>query len=249
MSREVRSLLGIDLDGYKPHQVWRRATSFARRNGLAGAAELGAALKGDAALLSAFRDLLTINVSEFFRDPDAWVELGRLVEPILVTGRPIRAWSAGCSFGFEPYSIAMMAREATPSPALRILATDIDETALARTRAGRFSHLEVGQLSANRRRRHLVPADGGWVVHPDVRRLIEVRAHDLIADAPSGRFDLIVCRNVLIYLTEASKTRLYTAFAAALRPGGVLFVGATELVPRPAEHGLRSVGRCLYVKA
>lgn len=250
MSEQVRSLVGIDLDGYKPQQVWRRVTSFARRHDLAGPRELTVQLHTDPALLVAFRDLLTINVSEFFRDPAPWADLGaRYLGPMLASGRVVRAWSAGCSFGFEPLSMVILARELVTKPAMRVLATDIDTVALERIRAGRFSTAEIDQLTDDRRDRSFVPVGGDWVALPELRQMITVRRHDMTAEPAPGAFDLIVCRNVLIYLTEATKTRVYPMFAEALRPDGVLFIGGTEIVPRPIEFGLRSVGRCLYVKA
>lgn len=249
MSEQVRVLLGIDLDSYKPQQVWRRVTSFARRHDLAGPLELSGRLRTDPALLASFRNLLTINVSEFFRDPAPWSDVGdRFLRPMLSAGRVVRVWSAGCSFGFEPLSIAILARELATSPAIRVLATDIDTVALERTRVARFSAAEIGQLSGDRRDRSFVPAGDGWAARPEVRQMITLRQHDLTADPAPGAFDLIVCRNVLIYLTEATKARVYPMFAEALRPGGVLFVGGTEIVPRPSAFGLRSDGRCLYVK-
>src|SRR5215211_5938757 len=241
LSQTVRRLLGIDLDSYKPQQVWRRVTTFARRHDLAGTAELGRRLEVDDSLRAALRDLLTINVSEFFRDPDRWAELATVhLAPLLRAGRVTRAWSAGCSYGFEPYSLAMLAVEQVPAPPIRILATDIDEAALTRTRQARFSQAEASPLAPGRRDRHMAPDGDGWVMRPEIRRLVDVRRHDLTADPIAGPFDLIICRNLLIYLTEAAKARVYPAFAAALRPGGVLFVGGTEIVPRPATFGLRS---------
>ena len=249
LAREVKLHLGLDLESYKPQQVWRRVTSFAQRHGLDDARALTTRLGADQALQDGLRNLLTINVSEFFRDGDAWDLLRRsYLEPMLRAGRPVRAWSAGCSFGYEPYSLAMLATEIVPSPTMRILATDIDEMALARTKAAIFAEADVARLEPSRRQRHFVPSGTGWTVRPEVRRLVDVRRHDLTADPVPGLFDLIVCRNVLIYLTEAAKSRLYPAFAAALRPGGVLFVGGTEIVPHPTTHGLRIAGRCLYTR-
>ena len=246
LSRDIRVHLGIDLENYKPQQVWRRVTSFARLRGYAGASDLRLHLPTDAALRAALRDNLTINVSEFFRDGRHWAELERrFVRPALEAGRPLRIWSAGCSTGFEPFSIAMLAWDIAPRPAIRITATDIDEAALERTRGARFSDAELASLSGERRE-YLVRDGDGWVVRADLRQVIEVRQHDLTREAPPGRFDLIVCRNVLIYFTEATKDRAYSGFEVALRPGGMLFVGATEILTHPDRHRLRSVAPCLY---
>jgi chemotaxis protein methyltransferase CheR len=246
LSHDIRVHLGIDLESYKPQQVWRRVTSFARLHGYAGASDLRPHLATDPGLRAALRDNLTINVSEFFRDGRHWAELERrFLRPALLAGRPLRIWSAGCSTGFEPFSIAMLAWDVVPQPSVRITATDIDEMALERTRAAHFSEGELASLSSDRRK-YLIRDAGGWVVRPDLRQVVEIRRHDLTREPPPGRFDLIVCRNVLIYFTEATKDRAYTGFEQALRPGGMLFVGATEILTRPDRHRLRSVAPCLY---
>ena len=111
MARAVRTLLGIDLNQYKPAQVWRRVNGFASARGLADADALVTRAREDPALRQAFLDMLTINVSEFFRNPEAWEALAtRHLQPMLQGRLPIRIWSAGCSLGYEPLTIAMLAR-------------------------------------------------------------------------------------------------------------------------------------------
>ena len=193
--------------------------------------------------------MLTINVSEFFRDPAAWQGLGQRIGDQLGGERGFRAWSAGCSVGFEPYSLAMLATELAPGAPIRIIASDIDRTALDVGRAGRYDLTRATGLSPARRDRFLVADGREWVFRPEVRSMIGFRQHDLL-DAPTAvrAFDLVVCRNVVIYFTEAAKTAVHERLVDALRPGGLLFVGATEAILRPRRFGLIADGPGFYVR-
>jgi len=184
---------------------------------------------------------LTINVSECFRNPEVWERLEALLVP-LVTGRrgAIRAWSAGCAAGEEPYSLALLldlvSREtlgAAPLPAL-VDATDIDPESLARARRGRYP--------ARVRGRHRAAAgfgkEGDVVLVPEaIRSRVDVAAHDLLRDPPPHPpYDLILCRNVLIYFERPAQEVLFTTFADALHPGGLLVLGRVESVLGPARE-------------
>ena len=135
----VKQLCGIDLFQYRPGQMERRLRSFARRNGHADLDGYLTALKRDVAARSAFLDHMTINVSELFRNPERFLELEQRFIPELLAGargRGLRVWSAGCSYGAEPYTLAILLKEAGPRLAHELVATDIDETILARAREG-----------------------------------------------------------------------------------------------------------------
>lgn len=245
----VMALLGLDLLQYKRQQVWRRANAFGRQKGFVSCDALVAACRTDPALRLALRDMLTINVSEFFRDPAAWEGLRTVVLPALLRqGRPIRFWSAGCSLGYEPYTFGMVAREAG-ALAPSILATDLDETALERARTGVFTERQMAGVSPSRRGRFFEPSGDRWLVRPMLRDPIEWRRHDLLRDPFPADLDLVACRNVVIYFTEDAKLRLYRRFAAALRVGGTLFIGATEAIVNPRAHGLETVAPGLYRRA
>lgn len=247
LAADVLGLLGIDLAQYKPAQVWRRVNAFAARHGQPDAPALVAAARRDADLRQAFRDMLTINVSEFFRDPAAFAVLrDRFLAPLLRTGQPLRLWSAGCSVGFEPVTLAILVRELAPTALVRILATDIDDGALAKARALWFPEAQMGGVDAARRSRFFRPLDGGWAVRPELGALIRFARHDLLRDRADGTFDVVACRNVVIYFTEAAKGELYRRIAAALAPGGVLFVGATESILDPHAVGLEPAGMGFY---
>ena len=247
MARDVVSLLGIDLSQYKPAQVWRRVNCFASARGLSDPDALVARARGDATLKQAFLDMLTINVSEFFRNPEAWEALVvQYLKPMLTSQLSVRIWSAGCSLGYEPFTIAMLAREIAPTTPVQILATDLDETILSRARKANYTEQQMAGVSPARRARFFRRVDAGWEVKPEVQALVTWRRHDLLKDPYEKSFDIICCRNVVIYFTEAAKTELYKRFCDALRPGGLLFLGATESIPNIRAIGLQPNGLTFY---
>jgi chemotaxis protein methyltransferase CheR len=247
MAREVQLLLGIDLSQYKPAQVWRRVNGFATSRGISDADALVAKVRQDAVLKQAFLDMLTINVSEFFRNAEAWDALAaQHLRPMLVGQTSVRIWSAGCSLGFEPLTLAMLSKEISPKTLVRIVATDLDDTILARARKGVYTEAQMTGVSATRRDRFFRRVETGWEVKPELAALIAWRRHDLLKDPHENGFDIICCRNVVIYFTEAAKTELYRRFCEALRPGGILFLGATESIPNVRSVGLIPAGLTFY---
>lgn len=245
----LRDLLGIDLDQYRPAQMWRRVNGFATSRGLADADALVVACRQRPDLLAELRDMLTINVSEFFRDPEAWQRLGLRIRNQLAGGRGFRAWSAGCSVGFEPYSLAMLAAEVAPGAPIRVVASDVDRSALDVGRAGRYDLTRAGGVSPERRDRFMVPDGSEWSFRPEVRAMIGFRQHDLLDHPTAVRaYDLVLCRNVVIYFTDQAKTAVHRRLVEALRPGGLLFVGATEAILQPQRFGLALDGPGFYVR-
>ncbi len=247
LARDVRSLLGFDLGQYKAPQVWRRVNAFASVRGMRDVPTLLAACRTDAALKAAFRDMITINVSEFFRNAEAFETLRATFLADMVRNQPMtRVWSAGCSLGYEAWSLAMLVREQSSSAPIRILATDLDETILGQARASRYNETQMLGVSQARRARFFRKEGDLWEVRPEVKALVTFRRHDLLTDPSDGGYDLIACRNVVIYFTEEAKARLYQRFAGALRPGGILFLGATEAISNARAVGLEPVTPSFY---
>jgi chemotaxis protein methyltransferase CheR len=193
--------------------------------------------------------MITINVSEFLRNPEAFQTLRAGHLPGLLAGRTMfRVWSAGCSLGYEPYSIAMLVRELSPTIAVRILATDLDERILAQARSSRYTEAQMVGVSSARRTRFFQHDGEAWEVRPELRAMVTFRRHDLLREVFGSAFDLIVCRNVAIYFTEEAKAQLYARFARALRPGGLLFVGATEAISGARAFGLEPAQPGFYLR-
>ena len=250
----VRRLLKIDLSYYKDEQMKRRLDSWLVRNSMPNWNDYLKVITENPTELARFRDYLTINVTEFFRDPDRWHQLGSQILPALLKAHTARSslaglktWSAGCSIGVEAYTMAMLLDETARYRKHTVLATDLDRSALQKARArGPYTKEEGRNLL---RQRYLDEReDGSFLVKESLFRMVEFREHDLLQDRYESGFDLIVCRNVVIYFTNEAKSSLYARFAAALRPGGVLFLGGTEIIPRPADYGLCSMAVSFYQK-
>ena len=174
-------------------------------------------------------DALLNQESSFFRDPAVFGMIAETLDAI--TDRRPRVWAAGCSVGQEPFSLAMLIAE-RGRPAPEIVATDVSEPVLARARAGRFTHFEIQRgLPVGRMMRWFDAAGEEWEAKPELRRMVTFRRQNLVADpAPSGQFDVVLCRNVLFYLALPIRRRVLERLAGTLRPGGVLVLGAGETV-------------------
>jgi len=251
--RRAYKITGLDLTSYKAPQMHRRLSVLLTRLKVVSFDEYARLLENNAERRQEFRDYVTINVSEFFRDSDRFADFEAKVLPeLLANAGSVRAWSAGCSIGAEPYTLAILLRELGPGRAHRILATDVDQTILDRAKAGTdYLASDLRNVGAVRTGRWFVAEPNGrYTVGPEPRAMIRFQKHDLLRDAhPTGPFDLIACRNVVIYFTEAAKERIFQGFVSALRPGGVLFVGGTEAIMRPQSLGLAVMSPGFYRKA
>ncbi len=185
-----------------------------------------------------FKELL-IGVTSFFRDPAVWDHLAQEVLPNLVASPPagpgLRAWIPGCSTGEEAYSLAMVYREALDGlapdatrPTLQIFATDLDREAVEVARTGAFPRNIAADVPPERLKRFFVETDDGYRVTPEIRGMVIFAPQNVIMDPPFTRLDLLICRNLLIYLTAALQTKLLPLFHYSLRPRGVLILGSAE---------------------
>lgn len=221
----------INLNDYKPAQMQRRIGNLMTRNGVTSYMEFFRLIDRDEKMYKSFIDFLTINVTEFFRTPEKFTELEDTVLPEMLKRSPkLNIWSAGCSTGAEPYTLAMILAELTPNTRHRILATDLDVEMLAKAKQGRYVSNELKNVPAARMKKYLTPCEGGAVVNDDIKSRIEFKRHNLLLDRFETGFDLILCRNVVIYFTEEAKDGLYRRFFASLKSNGVLFVGGTEAI-------------------
>lgn len=246
----VRDTLGLHLESYRTRQIERRLEFFRQRHALAGNEDLAARLRVDAGLRQQFANFLTINVSEFFRNPDRFTALRDSYLPaLLARRRSLRVWSAGCSIGAEIYSVALLLHELAPRRGHQLLATDIDEQVLLRARNGQYEAEEIKGVPAPLRLRYFQQVGSRWQVVPAVKQSIQFRRHDLLRDPFPTDLDLILCRNVVIYFTDEAKTQLYQRFAASLQSGGILFIGATESIFTARSIGLSYLSPCFYAKA
>lgn len=222
----IRTRLGLDATAYHPTYLRRRihARVAARR-----APDLPSYLdlaSREPEELRALEQSLTINLTRFFRDPATWDAIRAHVAPALA-GAPVFAWSAGCASGEEAWSLAMTLEATLGGAPWRVLATDVDPEALETARAGAYGSAEgvPPDLAA----RNLGPDGAGVRVADALRGRVRFERHDVLAPPP-GVFDLVVCRNVVIYLTPEARDRALANLAAAVRPGGFLVMGRTEIL-------------------
>ncbi len=249
IKRQVMKLTGVDLNCYKAPQMQRRLKAYLVRSGYSNWPKFFRTIRTNPAELNKLKDYLTINVSSFFRDPEKYKYLQTSILPELLGRRPtLRVWSAGCSRGQEIYSLAALLAEATGScDQHSLLATDIDRSALDWARAGGpYTTDDMANVPANLRLRYFNVRDNQYWINQDLRRSVTFRQHNLLADPIVGKFDLIVCRNVVIYFQPKTKDTLYRRFYDAMRLGGVLFVGGTEIVSKATDIGFETVHISFY---
>jgi chemotaxis protein methyltransferase CheR len=236
----VRARSAIVIDPSKSYLVESRLTPLLRRNGLGSLGDLVARLRRDPAghLEDLVVDAMTTNETTWFRDVHPWTALERVILPEVfqrrAAQRTLTIWSAACSSGQEPYSLAMLLKDRFPQYVsawnVRIIATDLSAEMLGRAAAGRYTQLEVNRgLPAPMLVRHFQRDGAHWQVNDDIRRMVEFRALNLLE--PWGFLpptDLLFLRNVLIYFDLDVKREILRRVRTTLRPDGYLFLGSAE---------------------
>lgn len=240
---------GIVLSAYKSKQLTRRIESFMNRAGAINEDDFILKLKNDQNLSKRFLDHLTINVSEFFRNKDLFLDLEKKIKELLnPEKRILKIWSAACSNGAEPYTLAIIMDRLTPNKRHQIIATDIDKTILEVAKKGVYKLHDVRNVDKEILDKYFTIEDDNYIVKDNIKNRITFEHHDLILDRYETGFDLIVCRNVVIYFTQEVKNQIYKKFFEAMNPGGLLFVGATESIYNYRELGYEKASTFIYRK-
>ena len=241
----VRRLCAVDLMQYKRGQMERRIRSWTARRGTEDLAVYAERLEADPAELDRFLDHVTINVSHLWRHPDQWTALAATILPELARSGIVRAWSAGCSYGAEAYTLAAVCRESIPDTRVEIAGTDLDHRMIARARTGTFSAEDARGAPAASIERWF---PGGRATE-ELRRMVSFDTGDLMRmPIARERYDLVICRNTVIYFAAAVRDALHVRLVDALKPGGYLVVGTSERVADPCGLGLTSPAHSLYRK-
>ena len=246
---KMHRLIGVDLTLYKEAQMRRRLTSLRNKLGYDTFNQYYDALQADKQLLQQFIDRITINVTEFYRNPKRWEVLRNTVFPELTKNKAsLHIWSAACSTGEEPYSIAIMLKEHFPHVQVTITATDIDERVLEKAKIGAYVEIQLKDLPRFKKSKYFTFKNNKYYVDESLKSSITFKRHDLLKDPYPSRVDLIVCRNVLIYFTDPAKEKIYDKFSKSLQKDGFLFVGSTEQIFNPEKHGLTLFDTFFYRK-
>jgi len=241
--RKIRETRNFDFRNYKRPTLLRRIQRRMQDRGKRTVREYGALLDRDAAEFDALLGSMFIKVTSFFRDPEVWQELSSKAIPQMLSekrpGEEIRVWSAGCATGEEAFSAAIVLAEAMgPSfgnQDVKIFGTDVDEKAIAHARKGQYARDQVESVPKKALAEWFIEEGDGYAVRKELRRSVIFGINNLVSDAPISRLDLLICRNVFIYLDAALQKRVLSRFHYALRQHGILMLGKSELIPFAAR--------------
>lgn len=240
----IRDSRGFDFTGYKRSTLARRIHKRMAAARIADYADYRDRLEADAEEFRALFNTILINVTSFTRDAEAWSYLQREVLPELIAAHgpdeDIRVWSAGCSSGQEPYSLAILFAEVIGveecARRVKIYGTDVDEEALREARSGLYSVKALEPLAPELRAKYFEANGSQFAFRADLRRRVIFGRHDITRDAPISRLDLLVCRNTLMYFNSEAQSRIIDRFHFALREGGHLFLGKAEMLLSDGER-------------
>lgn len=248
--KRIKQKTGIDLSLYKEAQMKRRLISLYEKRGFSSFSDFYHGFSKNNELYYEFLDRMTINVSEFYRNYKRWQVLEEKILPVLIEkNNHLKIWSAACSTGEEPYTIAMILSNLVPFSKVKILATDIDENVLARAKLGIYPERSLNEAPDEIKKKYFKQEGTNYKVSEQIKHTVQFKKQNLLSDPFETQFDLIVCRNVLIYFTEEAKETLYKKFSSALKSQGVFFVGSTEQIFNADRYHLTSVDTFFYQKS
>lgn len=249
--KQVFTLTKIDLNAYKERQMKRRIDALITKRSVKGYENYVQLLKNDKAAFDEFVNYLTINVSEFYRNPEQWTVMEKEVLPGLIKrfGNRLKIWSAACSTGDEPYSLVMLLSKFVPLSNIKIIATDIDKQVLEKAQLGLYNEKSLKGLPKEFLNEYFTKInDRTYQISDKVKKCVEFSQQNLLKDTYPTNCDFIICRNVLIYFTEDAKEEIYKKFNASLKKDGILFVGSTEQIIQPQKLGYESQKSFFYKK-
>lgn len=221
----------INLSAYKSNQLHRRIFNLMSRVGVENIDDYVKILKHDNTQREKFVDFITINVTEFFRNPEIFNDfIDKMRDELNCQKTPLKIWSAACSNGAEPYSIAIALNEMCPNIEHKIIATDVDKNILKKAVIGEYFEYEIKNVKKDYINKYFTKKDDKYYISDLIKSKVQFNKHDLLSDPYESNFDIIVCRNVTIYFKNEAKDLIYKKFSNSLKKGGLLFVGATESI-------------------
>lgn len=249
--REILALTTIDLNSYKEKQMKRRIDTLIAKHKIVGYDKYVQALKADKALFEEFVNYITINVSEFYRNPEQWKILDHTIFPELISrfGKRLTIWSAACSTGDEPYSLVMALSKYLPLDQIKIIATDLDKQVIAKAKVGLYGEKSIASVPEELKKKFFTRVGPSYKISDEIKARVEFREHNLLKDTYLTNCHLIVCRNVLIYFTEEAKNEIFAKFSKALAKGGILFIGSTEQIMNYHDLDYERKNSFFYMKS
>ena len=245
-------LSSIDLNLYKEKQMKRRITSLVEKHGFSTYCAFLEEIKYNHELYNIFINYLTINVSEFFRNPNQWELFIKKIIPDIAKSKDlsgVRIWSSACSTGDEPYTLVMLLNKFLPLNKISILATDIDNDAIRKAKLGIYPSRSVKELPDELLHKYFTKVNNGnYQISEKVRNCVRFRQLNLLRDPYPKNVDIILCRNVLIYFTEEAKDLIVTEFSNSLAKNGILFIGSTEQILNYQKFGIKPIETFFYQK-
>ena len=248
----ILSLTTIDLNAYKEKQMKRRIDTLIARHKYDGYDSYCKAIKEDTGLREEFVNYITINVSEFYRNPNLWKTLEDVILPDLISkfGPRLKVWSAACSTGDEPYTLVMLLSKFIPLNKIKVIATDLDRVVLEKAQVGIYDEKSLKGLPKEYITKYFTKVGTrSYQISDEIKKRVEFKQHNLLKDTYPTGCNMIVCRNVMIYFTEEAKAEIYKKFNASLKNDGILFVGSTEQIISPGESGFSTYKSFFYKKA
>ncbi len=248
--KQIMALTTIDLSSYKEKQMKRRIDTLIAKHGIKGYDEYVQALKTNKEYFDEFVNYITINVSEFYRNPDQWKIMDENVIPELIGrfGKNLKIWSAACSTGDEPYSLVMALSRHIPLNQIKIMATDLDKTVIAKAKVGLYAEKSIAAVPMDLRKKYFTQVGGSYKISDEIKARVEFKEHNLLKDSYPSDYHLIVCRNVLIYFTEEAKDEVFRKFCKSLSRGCLLFFGSTEQIMNYKEIGFERKNSFFYFR-
>lgn len=245
----IYELTTINLNKYKEQQMKRRINTYIYRRLKMDFKEFYEVISNDSHQLDNFVEYLTINVSEFFRNPEQWEILKNELLPEIIRNKgKIKIWSSACSSGEEPYSLAMIMEGLLPGGQYEIIASDIDKSVLQRAKNGIYRLPQIDVIPEEYRKWFKYISDERYTVDEYIKDKVDFRQLDLLKDPYPKDIDLVVCRNVLIYLVEEAKDEIYDKFSGILSDDGLLFVGSSEQIVNCKIFNLLPIKTYFYRK-
>lgn len=248
--KDINKLIGLDLSSYKEKQMKRRIASLVSRNKYKDFDDYFIGLKNDKKLFDEFINYLTINVSEFYRNPKQWEVLDQIIVPKLKSENrgKLKVWSSASSTGEEPYSLVMMLSRFFDLKDIQIDATDLDLGAIEKANMGIYNEKSLKNIPSDLRKKYFEKVGTSYKISDEIKKRVKFKQMNLLKDPYPKGYHLILCRNVMIYFTEEAKAEMYHKFNKSLTDDGVFFVGSTEQIIMPERYNFEPVQTFFYKK-